>query len=712
MTLGGSSREYGLVKDGELPSVTGTCGLVGVSETREERESGIRAAILSLSSPLPTVNRSEQEVKAEGDKDYESDDYGIVEYGSSSTNEQEVFLPNSSLVHIGDRSIQRQVHGTPEIEAEGAVGEQRNGKVGDSGFHQLIPTSHSFLLKPHRRTVTCVGVDPGGGRLASGSLDTYLRLFDFGGLDKRGEAFKEVTPFDDRPVSSLAWSPVFSQSVSGSFVAVASAGGSKVALIDKEGGKVLNTVAGDSYLADTGKTKGHTTDVTGLVWAAGPGGWGGTGAALYSSSRDGTVRTWDCVGGKRSVFKELECVDVIKFKRAGSGGSGKGITAFSLSFAGDVIVAALDDGSLGAMGVRGTGSHYTGRLDGVASGGHQGGVVTSLSWCNGGTGHKLASRGTDGRCILWDARMWSSTQYLYSGSSGGAGKVSSLGVIEGCPTASNGVTLAWSPCGRFLLVGGDQKGWDVKKHVGDGSSGKVEGGGLLWAWDVPNLETLFSTGATASPTAALSPSTSEAYFIPQPAPVSAVSWHPKINQVVIGYVGGAVGLLYSPEISIKGALIAVARGQGASAPSKSSGKAAEEEQQSMVREGAIFAPNALRQYQSKEWVEMRGGGGGKKGKQTASGESLTTAPTPVPTAQPGKEHPVWSKQTFTDHYLRAHPEVLTTNLRAQDPQKVLQGYAGMSAGFTSVYSSSQPKTLLAEQTLEEELERASKKSKT
>ena len=69
-------------------------------------------------------------------------------------------------------------------------------------------------------------------------------------------------------------------------------------------------------------------------------------------------------------------------------------------------------------------------------------------------------------------------------------------------------------------------------------------------------------------------------------------------------------------------------------------------------------------------------------------------------------HPALSKQTFTDAYLRAHPEVLRRNLRAEDPQAVLTSYAGRSSGFTAAYARTQPAAVLAETTLEEELDAA------
>ena len=53
-------------------------------------------------------------------------------------------------------------------------------------------------------------------------------------------------------------------------------------------------------------------------------------------------------------------------------------------------------------------------------------------------------------------------------------------------------------------------------------------------------------------------------------------------------------------------------------------------------------------------------------------------------------------------------------MRAQDPQALLTSYAGKSAGFMSAYAKTQPAPLLAEKTLEEEVdaERGAKRTRT
>jgi len=166
-----------------------------------------------------------------------------------------------------------------------------------------------------------------------------------------------------------------------------------------------------------------------------------------------------------------------------------------------------------------------------------------------------------------------------------------------------------------------------------------------------------------------------------------VHWCSKLNQLVAGSAGGALTVFYDAALSTKGALLSaargpkrVARGQAVFLP---------------PGEAAIFAPHAgaaFKEAAGPLWVERRkgargGGGGGGGG---------------------GGEHPVWSKQTFTDHYLKAHPEALRRNLRAEDPQAVLQSYAGRSGGFTAAYRATQPASVLAATTLEEDTDLAAR----
>jgi len=55
--------------------------------------------------------------------------------------------------------------------------------------------------------VAALAVDPSGARVLTGSYDYTVRMYDFGGMDSRLKAFRELTPFDGHQVRALTWSP-------------------------------------------------------------------------------------------------------------------------------------------------------------------------------------------------------------------------------------------------------------------------------------------------------------------------------------------------------------------------------------------------------------------------------------------------------------------------------------------------------------------------
>lgn len=46
----------------------------------------------------------------------------------------------------------------------------------------------------HMRAISCLSLDPAGARLASGSLDKTVKLWDFNGMDQRFRSFREFEP--------------------------------------------------------------------------------------------------------------------------------------------------------------------------------------------------------------------------------------------------------------------------------------------------------------------------------------------------------------------------------------------------------------------------------------------------------------------------------------------------------------------------------------
>ena len=57
-----------------------------------------------------------------------------------------------------------------------------------------LPVSHEARLQPASKAVSAIASDPAGGRVIVGSLDYKVRLYDFGGMDRRHRPFREIEP--------------------------------------------------------------------------------------------------------------------------------------------------------------------------------------------------------------------------------------------------------------------------------------------------------------------------------------------------------------------------------------------------------------------------------------------------------------------------------------------------------------------------------------
>jgi len=178
-----------------------------------------------------------------------------------------------------------------DIEAKDSKSDHHEDDMSSSPSDQIdkytkskqIPISSEVTLVGHNKPVTCISIEPAGNRLVTGSLDYYLKLFDFGGMDLRHRAFQSLEAEDGQPIISLSHSP------SGDKFVVGTAS-PQPKIFDRDGKEILKFVMGDKYLWDATKTKGHTNAVTCVQWHP------DEKNLIITSSKDGTIRVWDILG--------------------------------------------------------------------------------------------------------------------------------------------------------------------------------------------------------------------------------------------------------------------------------------------------------------------------------------------------------------------------------------------------------------------------------
>lgn len=258
---------------------------------------------------------------------------------------------------------------------DGGSGEEQDSDEEGGGPNPFrLPVSRSALFEPTERGVTALALDRAGSRLACGSRDGRVRLFDFGGARSDLKPFRTFFPLSGGggggdggergdgegagatpPVVSLCWLPGGAAAGGGGAAGGAAAGGAgdgggalllvacadaRLVLCDREGRRLCESARGDSYLADPKNTAGHTAPLTSCCCLGGAGGAGAppasskppaaaaaapssasTLAEVASGSEDGTVRLWAVLyDADRDAFSLKQRV-VIKVPSAPGGGA-------------------------------------------------------------------------------------------------------------------------------------------------------------------------------------------------------------------------------------------------------------------------------------------------------------------------------------------------------------------------------------------------------
>jgi len=173
--------------------------------------------------------------------------------------------------------------------------------------------------------------------------------------------------------------------------------------------------------------------------------------------------------------------------------------------------------------------------------------------------------------------------------------------------------------------------------------------------------------------------------------VIRVAWHPRINQIFATTSLGAIHVLYSPELSVRGATMAVKR----------TARQPRSEDSSIIAPSAILTPNALPMFRD----DAPGRGKKRKFEKDRNDAVKTQKPLP-PITGPGRGGRVGA--SATQHVVQG---LVQDTLRSEDPREALLKYASKEgeAKWTNAWSKTQPRQILSKETEEEEGEREERK---
>ncbi|KAI9907701.1 hypothetical protein PsorP6_003784 [Peronosclerospora sorghi] len=149
----------------------------------------------------------------------------------------------------------------------------------DVALRYGLPKSHEVALKCHVKGLDCISVDAPGARVATGSTDYRVKLWDFSGMARHVRPFREIEVEEGYPLVAVSYSP------SGNRL-LAVTGSSQPKVLTREGVEKMQFAKGDMYVVDMANTNRHTHTATGGQWHP------KAREQMITSSLDGTVRLW------------------------------------------------------------------------------------------------------------------------------------------------------------------------------------------------------------------------------------------------------------------------------------------------------------------------------------------------------------------------------------------------------------------------------------
>jgi hypothetical protein len=506
-------------------------------------------------------------------------------------------------------------------------------------------------------SISAVAMDPSGARFAVGTMDSALRLYDFGGLNADDPSpFQNVYIQEGYPIRSIAYAP------SGDRYVVAT-GSSQPRMMDRDGSEeLLEFARGDVYVIDPAKTTGHTAAVTCVQWHP------LDKSIIFTTSRDGSLRRWNIDKGKLA-FGMLKCDDVIVVKNLKTG---RKTIPTCMAITPRVVAMGTECGSLQIY------AHpFQGKLrpqqSTIVQPDPQKEPSKIFTVIFAADGTKLACRSSTAVLVYnVERRLSTSSSPLLV--------CSNVGTMEESDNSTP--TIAFSPDGKVICVG------VTEQKIKDGV---VHSQSRLDIFAIPNE-------GSSEERKRRGPLFSQ--VLPDDDAITGLSWHIKLNQLLVAR-SKSFSLWYSLGHSQKGVLLS-ARGH------RRAKRKLEEDLQdiydarapppgSNVRYDDIVAPNAL---------PMFGGDSKQKRKQKKLAQQEEDNKRKNP-QQPAKS--VYNTPNTIFAQLVVDNQTVDQKIIAgKDPREALAKYSEGKSYISRAYEGNNER-ILAERTVEEEEEEMKKK---
>jgi WD40 repeat protein len=620
----------------EDPSIAGLTG-------RERRRAEIAAMMASLDE-APTYTK-----------------YVPNSTTNSTTDGQEKQLQQQQQQHQASNGI----HNPNATNGDQAQATKKKKKLRALEKYRLPLTEITDMASMEASNISSTIMDPTGARFAIGGTDSSLKLYDFAGFNVLDPTpFRNLIVDDGYPIRSMAYSSDGSSLLIGT-------GSAQPRVFSRDGQEVIKFVRGDVYVRDPSKTIGHTASVTSVAWHP------LEKSIVFSTSRDGSLRSWNVDKGKLS-FGMLNCSDVVVIKHLKTG---RKTIPSCLAVSPNTLAIGTECGSLQiyqyplVSKLRPQHSVQVSSPEGGSSS-KDGSPIISLVYSVDTS--KIAVR-TKKELTIWNAasRISSSTPPL--------AKYENLplhddDVGSDCSTP----TMAFSPDGKTICVASNAKA-DSRSYRSS-----------LEVFLVPKASKSKSSNKHTSPIFSVPILSSET------GPVMSLSWHHRINQILMTTQKG-FQVFYSIDWSTKGILLTRGR--------KKKRKSAEEILQqeiyqknapppgSSIRQDEIITPNSLPLFSADQQRF-------KSKKQRTEEAHMESVAKHIP-HQPSKGVFNTGVNMFTQ-MIMDEKSSSEKKIAGMDPREALAQYSEGASFIGKAYEGNVER-ILTEKTAEEEQEEMKKK---
>ncbi|TDH68797.1 hypothetical protein CCR75_007702 [Bremia lactucae] len=445
----------------------------------------------------PELQRMKHELKSFGDHSKSSQNQAIDAKEQRNQREAEIVAITAQMMMASKQGSESIIEKPENTKTETSEAESDTEDEDNVTLRYGLPTSHEVRLESHTKALACIAVDAPGARVATGSMDYHVKLWDFAGMARHVRPFRDIEVDDGHPLVAVSYSP------SGDRL-LAITGSSQPKILTREGVEELHFAKGDMYVVDMAHTNGHTHTTTSGQWHP------NVRDQVLTSSLDGTVRLWHLDG--KQTFEKLINTSVLKFKDRR--GRRCGVTTCRYNSEGTLIAGGTMDGQIQCIDPR---KAYAGAALTLSNAHADGGGDLGISSIRFTLDNKyMATRScADDTIKIWDLRQTKASLKTFHGIEG---------VFGSCNLAfnHNGTAIAAGTC--------------IRKNTGQC--------GHVVFLDV-------HTPSLMEPIATIDMEVDESAV--------CVEWHHGINQIFVGTSKGSCRVVYDPRQSTKGVLLSATK---------------------------------------------------------------------------------------------------------------------------------------------------------